>query len=415
MAGGCMRQRLWRLALLALALLEGGLRRGAHGLASMRMSARERANLKQLRHNVVHRGDRGDQPLSGPPRVCVLGGGAFGLAMASVTGRKGIPTTVLMRNADDVAHFTEHGEHPRYLSGIPMPSAVSATTDAAAALEEATYIIHAVPVQHSRDFLQEIAHLVPSGAPVLSTSKGIETSSLKLMTDILGETLGSRSTAYLSGPSFAAEIAQGLATAVTIASEDPILAEEFAAIMSSNSFRAFTTSDVVGVEAGGAVKNVIALAAGMSEGLGLGTNAMAGLVTRGCWEMRRVALVLGAKPSTLMGLSGVGDTFGTCFGPLSRNRSLGVRLGKGETLEDILASMNGVAEGVPTAFALRELVKKADPSYRLDLKYPIIFGVSDILEGKLDIREGLQNLMMMPIRAEMFDAEFSPLVGTRSR
>uniref|UniRef100_A0A7R9YBR2 Glycerol-3-phosphate dehydrogenase [NAD(+)] n=1 Tax=Pinguiococcus pyrenoidosus TaxID=172671 RepID=A0A7R9YBR2_9STRA len=377
---------------------------GPHGLRpqALRMSARERASPTRLRRNALN---RAAIPPPFPTRVAVLGGGSFGLAMASVVGRKDIPTTVLMRGEEDVEYFNKHKEHPRYLQGIKMPNAVRATADPAAALRDATYVIHAVPVQHSRKFLTEVEHLMPPGAPVLSTSKGIETSTLQLMTDILHDTLGPhRSTAYLSGPSFAAEIAQGLATAVTIASSDPILADDFAAIVSSDSFRAYTTPDVVGVEVGGAVKNVIALAAGMSEGLGLGTNAMAGLVTRGCWEMRRVAMALGAQPSTLMGLSGVGDTFGTCFGPLSRNRGLGVRLGRGEKLDDALKCMGGVAEGVPTAFALRDLVKRVDNSYRLDLKFPIIFGVSDILEGKLEPREGLQNLMMMPIRAEMIDA-----------
>lgn len=347
----------------------------------------------------------GNVPPPFPTRVAVLGGGAFGLAMASVVGRKGIPTTVLMRSEEDAEYMNEHGEHSRYLKGIKMPMAVRATADPKVALDDATYIIHAVPVQHSRKYLQKVAQYVPPGSPVLCTSKGVETSTLSLMTEILAETLGeSRATAFLSGPSFAKEIAENLATAVVIASTDPVLAEDLADIMSSDTFRAFTTSDVVGVEVGGAVKNVIALAAGMSEGLGLGTNAMAGLVTRGCWEMRRVALALGAQPSTLMGLSGVGDTFGTCFGPLSRNRNVGLRIGRGENLDDILDNMDGVAEGVPTAFALRELVKKADNSYRLNLKYPIIFGVCDILAGTSTPRDSLLSLMNMPIRAEMFDS-----------
>ncbi|CAB1100138.1 unnamed protein product [Ectocarpus sp. CCAP 1310/34] len=193
------------------------------------------------------------------------------------------------------------------------------------------------------------------------------------------------------------------ATAVVIASDDFCLANDMAKVLSSRTFRCFTSKDVVGVEVGGAVKNVIALAAGMCEGLGLGTNAMAGLVTRGCGEMRRLAIILGGKSRTLSGLSGVGDTFGTCFGPLSRNRNFGIRLGKGESMEEILASSTEVAEGVDTALALADLIRKTDKSYRIDLKYAIIFGVADILKGTRSPKEGLEDLMTMPLKAEMYD------------
>ena len=225
-----------------------------------------------------------------------------------------------------------------------------------------------------------------------------------MMQDILLETLGpNRETAYLSGPSFAREIALGLVTAVVAASESEALANEICDIMGCNYFRVFTSTDVVGVEVGGAVKNVIAIAAGMCEGLGLGTNAMAALVTRGCNEMQRLALSLGARPSTLTGLSGVGDTFGTCFGPLSRNRNLGVRLGKGEKLEDIIGSSTEVAEGHATAFSLVQLIEKTNRAYRRELEFPIIYGVKEILEGKRTPAEGLRDLMAMPVRVEMWN------------
>jgi glycerol-3-phosphate dehydrogenase len=225
-----------------------------------------------------------------------------------------------------------------------------------------------------------------------------------LIYDILKECLGEdRSYAFLSGPSFAREICEGVATAVVIASEDLLLADDLADILSGDNFRVFTTKDVVGVEIGGAVKNVIALAAGMCEGLGLGTNAMSGLVTRGCAEMRRLGLTLGARPSTISGLSGVGDTFGTCFGPLSRNRKFGYRLGKGETVDEILASSTEVAEGYETSLALVAMIKSRCKGYRLDLKFPILFGVADILEGKQTPEDGLKGLMNMPMRMESFD------------
>jgi len=191
------------------------------------------------------------------------------------------------------------------MTDIALPRLVRATSNTKEALADATYIIHAVPVQYTRTFLEGIKHDIPPNVPVLSASKGIETSSLGFMADILKECLGEdRSYAFLSGPSFAREICEGVATAVVIACEDLMLADDLAELMSQEDFLVFTTKDVIGVEVGGAVKNVIAIAAGMCEGLGLGTNALSGLVTRGCGEMRRLGIYLGARPSTISGLSG---------------------------------------------------------------------------------------------------------------
>lgn len=339
-----------------------------------------------------------------PVRVAVLGGGNFGLALSTVLGRKGVPVTLLVRSTEVANSINTQHVHPRYMNDITLPTTIRATTDPHAALYDATYIIHAVPVQFTRQFLASVKDSIPPNTPVLSASKGIETSSLGFMADILKECLGTdRGYAFLSGPSFAREICEGVATAVVVASEDMLLAADLADLMSSDQFRVFTSKDVMGVEVGGAVKNVIALAAGMCEGLGLGTNAMSGLVTRGCAEMRRLGLTLGAKPSTIAGLSGVGDTFGTCFGPLSRNRSFGYRLGKGESMQDILASTTEVAEGVDTSIALVKMIKKKCKGYRLDLKYPILFGVANILEGKQTPAEGLEGLMNMPMRMESFE------------
>jgi len=327
--------------------------------------------------------------------------------MACVLARRNIVCTMLVRSKEQARAINEDHRHPSYLSDIDLPHSTTATTDAAAALREAHFIIHAVPVQYSRAFLKKVKKHLPPGAPVLCTSKGIERKSLTLMCEILPEVLGTdRSYAFLSGPSFAREMALGLATAVVVASEDRRVAAEFSSMLSSPSFRVFTSSDVVGVEVGGAVKNVLALAAGMSEGLDLGTNAVTALVTRGCYEMQRIALAMGGRSSTINGLSGVGDVFGTCFGPLSRNRQLGVRLGRGERLADIIKTQTEVAEGVDTAFALEMLIKKSHKSFRLDLKFPIIFGVAEILRGERAPRDGLQSLMMMPLRSEFVgDAE----------
>ncbi|KAJ8604369.1 hypothetical protein CTAYLR_002567 [Chrysophaeum taylorii] len=340
-------------------------------------------------------------------KCTILGGGSFGLAMACVVARGGADATLLLRNKEHAKALNENHTHPQYLNDVRLPETIVATTDAAEALRDANFVIHAVPVQYSRRYLRKIAKLVPPEIPVLCTSKGIEKKSLELMCEILPSILGGdRGYAFLSGPSFAREIAKELATAVVVASEDKRLADEFAAILSSTSFRVFTSQDVVGVEVGGAVKNVIALAAGMCEGLDLGTNAVTALVTRGCYEMQRIALAMGGRSSTIMGLSGVGDTFGTCFGPLSRNRGLGLRLGRGEKLQDILNSATEVAEGVETAFALERLIKRNHKSYRLDLKFPIIFGVAEILRGDSTPRDGLESLMLMPLRPEfMSDPE----------
>lgn len=240
-----------------------------------------------------------------PVRVAIMGGGNFGLALASICARQGIPTTVLVRSEEIANSLNTNQTHPQYMKGIVFPQRLRATTKPEECLPDATYIIHAVPVQYSRDFLNSVSEYMPPTTPVLSASKGIETTSLGFMADILKECLGDeRPYAFLSGPSFAREICEGVATAVVVASEDLLLARDFAELLSDDNFRVFTSRDVIGVEIGGAVKNVIALAAGMCEGLGLGTNAMSGLVTRGCGEMRRLGLTFGARPSTIAGLSG---------------------------------------------------------------------------------------------------------------
>ncbi|KAM3568669.1 hypothetical protein VYU27_009210, partial [Nannochloropsis oceanica] len=199
------------------------------------------------------------------------------------------------------------------------------------------------------------------------------------------------------------EIMQELVTCVVVASDSEVLANEAHDLMSSHYFRVFTSGDVVGVEVGGAVKNVIAIAAGMCEGLGLGMNAAAALVTRGLNEVQRLALFLGARSTTLTGLSGVGDTFGTCFGPLSRNRTLGVRLGKGEALKDILESMVEVAEGYATTFSLVQLIEKLPRAHKRERTFPIIYAVKSILDGTHTPQEGVRRLMNSKGRVELWN------------
>ncbi|RYH03692.1 NAD(P)-dependent glycerol-3-phosphate dehydrogenase [archaeon] len=254
-------------------------------------------------------------------KFSIMGGGAFSLALAQVLSKKNIQSTLLVRNQSIAEYINTHRRHPSYLSEYTLPKQLRATTDSKEALEHADYVIHAVPMQQSRVFLQSIQpHLTPT-TPLLSVTKGVEQGTFCLMNEIIVQTLGSsQRCAFLSGPSFAEEIMQRQATAVVIASTEASLAKQLSLILSSIEFRCHTSSDVKGVELAGAIKNVIALAAGMCEGLDLGMNAMSSLVTRGCLEMSSMGKLFGADQETFNGLAGVGDTFGTCFGPLSRNR-----------------------------------------------------------------------------------------------
>lgn len=334
-------------------------------------------------------------------QFAILGGGAFSLAIAKVLSYKNITSFMLVRNQSVADHINEHHYHPKYLTDSILPNQLIATADPAVALKDADFIIHAVPMQQSRGFLESIKEYLPENTPILSVTKGVEQSTFCLMNDIILETLGpERRAAFLSGPSFAKEIMNGEATAVVIASNHDYLASELAEILSCDFFRCHTSRDVKGVELGGAIKNVIALGAGMCEGLGLGMNAMSSLVTRGCMEMGRMGTLFGAEEETFGGLAGVGDTFGTCLGPLSRNRQVGIRLAKGESLPDILSSIDGVSEGVFTALALEQLIKTKVRPKVLEFKFPIITGVASILKGKITPKFGLALLMQYPVRDE---------------
>lgn len=338
-------------------------------------------------------------------KVVAVGGGSFGTAMANLLARNGYPVSLLVRKEWVRDEINNEHRNPKYLSEYLLPDNLTATVNPVEAFADAKLCIHALPVQATRSFIEEHAEFYPDDVPILCTSKGLEISSLSFMCDLLPNMLGEqRKYAYLSGPSFAAEMMQGLPTAVVIASSHRPFAQSLGDMLSAPSFKVFTSSDTIGLEVAGAIKNVIAIAAGMSEGLGLGTNSMAALVTRGCSEMRRIAIMHGADPVTLAGLSGVGDTFLTCFGPLSRNRTVGVRLGRGEKLEDILSTSRQIAEGVGTARALVKWLggeeENSPAALRASLRYPILYGVAAILDGKITPREGLHMLLAMPPRQE---------------
>lgn len=334
-------------------------------------------------------------------RFAIMGGGAFSLALSKVLSYKNISCNLLVRNQTVADYINTNHQHPKYLPNSKLPTQLWATSDPAQALANVDYVIHAVPMQQSRQFLSSVKHLLKPDIPVLSVTKGVEVGTFSLMNDIIGEVLGPQQRcAFLSGPSFAQEIMDGEATAVVIASTDAGLAKEFAEILSCVEFRCHTASDVLGVELGGAIKNVIALAAGMCEGLDLGMNSLSSLVTRGCTEMARMGMIIGADQETFFGLAGVGDTFCTCLGPLSRNRKVGYRLAKGERLEDILASSDGVSEGVYTVLALEQLIKTKVRPNVYEFKFPIISGVAQIVKGNITPRFGLNLLMRYPIRDE---------------
>jgi glycerol-3-phosphate dehydrogenase (NAD+) len=328
-------------------------------------------------------------------KFTILGGGAFSLAIAKVLSYKNIKCSLLVRNQTVADLINENHRHPTYLTECLLPTQLWATSDPVSALANADYVIHAVPMQVSRQFLLSIKEHLPPKVPILSVTKGVEQTTFCLMNDVLEETLGiGHQTAFLSGPSFAKEIMNGEATAVVIASKHESLAKTLAEILSSVEFRCHTSRDVIGVELGGAIKNVIALAAGMCEGLGLGMNAMSSLVTRGVVEMSNMGKLFGAEQETFEGLAGVGDTFGTCLGPLSRNRKVGYRLARGEKLEDILDSSDGVSEGVGTVIALEQLLKSKIRPNVFEFKFPIIAVVEQIIKGNINQMFGMKVIIL---------------------
>jgi glycerol-3-phosphate dehydrogenase (NAD(P)+) len=283
-----------------------------------------------------------------------------------------------------------------YLPDIRFPDRLRATSDLAGALRETEFIVWAVPSHGTREILQRAARHVRPGATVVSATKGLEQGTLFRVSEVVAQELGDAAhVAVLSGPSFAVELARELPTAVSVASRDAGIVHQVQEEFRAPYFRLYGTSDVVGVEIGGALKNVIAIAAGVAEGLGLGHNALAGLVTRGLAEISRLACAAGANRETLAGLTGLGDLVLTCTGSLSRNRHVGIELARGRSLPDILASMKMVAEGVRTTEAALALAT------RHGVELPIAAQVGELLAGRKDAKTALYELMLRPQRAEI--------------
>ena len=325
--------------------------------------------------------------------VGVIGAGAWGTALAQVAARAGLEALVWAREPEAVLAINGARENALFLPGVRLEDGVKATGDLAD-LAACDLILAVPPAQFARATLAAFAPHAREGLPVTLCSKGIEQGSLKLMTQVLGETLPHARPAVLSGPSFAGEVARGLPTAVTLACPDAELGEDIARALAAPGFRPYLTDDMVGAEAGGAVKNVLAIACGIVEGRGLGRSAHAALITRGFAELTRLAVALGARAETLGGLCGLGDLVLTCSSPQSRNMSVGLALGRGESLEQALAGKKTVAEGVESAPAVVEL---AD---RLGVEVPICAAVHAILSGQAAVDPAIAALLARPLREE---------------
>jgi len=315
--------------------------------------------------------------------------------MGTVLARNGHSVCILIRDPVVCESINKQHRNPRYLSEYTLPENLTACTDAKQSLDNVDWIVHAIPVQESPAYLRALASLIPLHAPIVSLSKGIHSESLRFMYDIINDALGhDHPSCFLSGPSFARELMDKQPTGLVIGCSDEKLSHRIGCCFQSDRLRVYTTTDVIGVEIGGALKNIYAIAAGAAEGLGFRLNTAAFLVTRGCAEMKKIALAKGAREQTLAGLSGIGDLMLTCFGGASRNRTVGSRIGKGEKLDDILKTMGEVAEGVPTALAA---VRLAD-SLKLDV--PIARAICDVLHNGADIRQRVTALLSLPLRPE---------------
>lgn len=327
--------------------------------------------------------------------IVVFGGGAFGTAMAVVASRNKHNVTILVRSQEQADSINNKHINNQVFKETVLPDNIAASTNAESSLRNVDLIIHAIPVQASLNFLKKLQDHIPKTVPIMSTSKGIHAETAELMCGVIDNALGEdQYSAFLSGPSFAKEMIAGLPTAVLIGSKNQEVAENIANMIGNQIFRPYLTNDVIGLELGGALKNPLAIGAGIIEGLGFGSNTLAGFLTRGLHQMTELSVKMGGKKETLGGLSGMGDLMLTAYGGLSRNKTVGLRLGKGEKLEEILESIGQVAEGVSTAGVVVRLADK----YGLELS---IFRVIDkFIKGEVDHEEGIRYLMNRPFQKE---------------
>jgi glycerol-3-phosphate dehydrogenase (NAD(P)+) len=328
-------------------------------------------------------------------RVAVIGAGSWGTALATLLASGGLPTTIWSRGSEVADYINDKHENRVYLPGIALHEELTATTDLAVALAHAHYVVMVVPSHAMRATMEQAAPFVASDAIVISASKGIEDDSCKTMFQLIEDCgISADRIGVISGPSFAAELAAGCPTVVVAAAETQALAEEVQTLFASHALRVYSSTDVVGVEIGGVVKNVMAIATGISDGLGHGHNARAAIITRGLAEIMRLATKLGARPETLSGLSGIGDLVLTCTGDLSRNRQFGLRVGRGEKVDEILAGMRMVAEGVRNTKSVKQL---AD---REGIELPIVDTSYEVLYENLEPSEAVTKLFSRALKPE---------------
>ncbi len=330
--------------------------------------------------------------------IAVVGGGSWGTAIAKHLAEKGYEVVIWVREAEVEESIASSGENALYLPGIALPPTVAPTRDLELAVSGRDLVVFSVPAQYVRSVLCACRRVLPSRAVVVNTAKGIELSTGETMSQLFSDLLGAEAMGryvVLSGPSFALEVAQRKPAAVSVASSDEESARLAQRVFSNRYFRAYVSDDVTGVEIGGAMKNVIAIAAGIVEGLDLGDNAKAALITRGLAEITRLGVAMGARPATFAGLSGMGDLVLTCTGSLSRNKGVGRRIGEGETLEQVVKGMNMVAEGVKTSRAAVDLAR------RLGVELPITEKVVEVLYDSKPPQEAIYELMTRELKREV--------------
>jgi len=327
--------------------------------------------------------------------IALIGAGSWGTTLAHLLSSKGFDIALWVREQDLSEEMRQTRINNVYLPGIELPYNIRITSSLEEALEKVRYIINAVPAQYTRSIFREVLPHLAEDAVIVSVAKGIERGTLLTVSAILKE-LSAHNLAVLSGPSFAKEVIQRLPTAVTLATEQPQTGVHLQEIFNVNHFRVYTHDDLLGVELGGALKNVMAIASGIADSLGLGNNARASLITRGLVEMTRLGVAMGAKERTFSGLSGIGDLVLTCSSPLSRNYSVGAKLGQGMKLKDILADMRSVAEGVATAESAYALSQK----YRVEM--PIIEQVYKVLNEDKDPALAVKDLMERSLKSEFY-------------
>jgi glycerol-3-phosphate dehydrogenase (NAD(P)+) len=330
-------------------------------------------------------------------RAAVIGGGSWGTALASVLGVNGHDTIVWAHDAESARALTEQHENPKYLPGLKLPDKVTGTHDLTVALAGAEIVVVVNPSHVTRSVMRDALPLLPKATPIVCATKGIENETLYTMYEVLEDVLPAELHPYLtclSGPSFAKETMQRMPTAVVVASPWEKMAQRVQKAFSNDYFRVYTSVDVQGVELGGSLKNVCAIAAGISDGMGFGSNTRAAIMTRGLAELVRLAVRKGANPLTLSGLAGMGDLVLTCTGELSRNRTVGLGLGRGQSLQEVLAGMTQIAEGVRTAKSVHDL------AHKLNVEMPLHDAMYRILYEGLSPKAALQSLTARELKSE---------------